>query len=39
MFIIDTPLHGFDEGLDETAPESMRTALFNTSSIIRMMGN
>lgn len=28
MFIIDTPLHGFDEGLDETAPESMRTALF-----------
>lgn len=28
MFIIDTPLHGFDEGIDETAPESMRTALF-----------
>lgn len=28
MFIIDTPLHGFDEGRDETAPESMRTALF-----------
>lgn len=29
FFMIDTPLHGFDEGVDEAAPESMRTALFN----------
>ena len=29
MFIIDTPLHGFDEGVDESLPESMRTALYN----------
>lgn len=29
FFMIDTPLHGFDEGVEEAAPESMRTALFN----------
>lgn len=26
--IIDTPLHGFDEGVDESVPESVRTALY-----------
>lgn len=27
-FIIDTPLHGFDDGVDEGMPESMRTGLY-----------
>lgn len=29
MFIIDTPLHGFDEGVDCQMPDSMRKGLFN----------
>ena len=28
IFIIDTPLHGFDDGVDETMPDSMRTGLY-----------
>ncbi len=28
VFIIDTPLHGFDDGVDETMPESMRAGLY-----------
>lgn len=28
IFIIDTPLHGFDDGVDETMPESMRAGLY-----------
>lgn len=27
-FIIDTPLHGFDDGVDEKMPESMRAGLY-----------
>lgn len=27
--ILDTPLLGLDQGIADTAPESMRTALFN----------
>jgi hypothetical protein len=27
-FIIDTPLHGFDDGVDEGMPESMRAGLY-----------
>ena len=27
-FIIDTPLHGFDDGVDEGMPESMRSGLY-----------
>lgn len=27
VFIIDTPLHGFDDGVDESMPESMRAGL------------
>lgn len=29
LLIIDTPLHGLDEGVPDAAPESMRTALFS----------
>lgn len=28
IFIIDTPLHGFDDGMDETMPDSMRAGLY-----------
>lgn len=28
VFIIDTPLHGFDDGVDETMPDSMRAGLY-----------
>ena len=28
LLIIDTPLLGLDQGVDDAAPESMRTALF-----------
>lgn len=28
IFIIDTPLHGFDDGTDETMPDSMRAGLY-----------
>ena len=28
IFIIDTPLHGFDEGIDERMPDSMRAGLY-----------
>ena len=28
IFIIDTPLHGFDDGVEETMPESMRAGLY-----------
>ncbi len=28
LFIIDTPLHGFDEGVDEAMPDSMRSGLY-----------
>ena len=27
-FIIDTPLHGFDDGVDEDIPDSMRAGLY-----------
>lgn len=27
-FIIDTPLHGFDDGVDDDMPESMRGGLY-----------
>ncbi len=29
LLIIDTPLHGLDDGVDEAAPESMRAGLFS----------
>lgn len=28
IFIIDTPLHGFDDGMDEAMPDSMRAGLY-----------
>lgn len=28
IFIIDTPLHGFDDGVDDKMPESMRAGLY-----------
>ena len=28
VFIIDTPLHGFDEGVDDQMPDSMRAGLY-----------
>lgn len=28
LFIIDTPLHGFDDGVDEAMPDSMRAGLY-----------
>lgn len=28
IFIIDTPLHGFDDGVDEKMPDSMRAGLY-----------
>ena len=28
VFIIDTPLHGFDDGVNENIPESMRSGLY-----------
>ena len=28
IFIIDTPLHGFDEGVDDRMPDSMRAGLY-----------
>lgn len=28
IFIIDTPLHGFDDGMDETMPDSIRAGLY-----------
>lgn len=28
IFIIDTPLHGFDDGVDEHMPDSMRSGLY-----------
>ncbi len=28
VFIIDTPLHGFDEGIDDQMPDSMRSGLY-----------
>ena len=29
LLIVDTPLLGLDQGVDDVAPESMRTASFN----------
>lgn len=29
MFVIDTPLHGFDEGVSDDMPESMRRGLYS----------
>ena len=28
IFIIDTPLHGFDDGVDDRMPDSMRAGLY-----------
>jgi len=28
VFIVDTPLHGFDDGVDDKMPDSMRAGLY-----------